>query len=259
MTTRTISQFKTLREILDYNDRMLKEASSQENPTPTVNSDQNALQNRRNYTLKKTSLLSVLNWDAVFSNRKAQSLLTMLVITILSQCVFSYITFTLITLPENLSLFFLSQLINLFTSYIIPLALLSDIENVFESPLEQLSNEVDIYRHLRNSMLVYLFTLTLSGSALLQVLRGGPYIETTYDYRLNRNIEVDLTLFVKILQIISFQLTLINTILCAVNLFIISRKIKYCFNRIERLQNRSDLEMMLNGNVLERQFNNLFF
>lgn len=255
MTTRTANNFKTLREILDYNDRLVQERNLQEHHGESTQ----AAANTKSYTLKKTTALSVLNWDAVFSNQKVFACMLLLLITVLSQLVFSYVTFALVNVQQSLGIFYLSQVINLFFSYVMPLSLIKELDEVFENPVAQLSSEIEIYRQLKLSVLIYCFCAIISLAALVNVFSGGPYIELRYNFQELQDIPVDMTTFVRILQIISFQLTLINLILCSINLYITDRKIRHCFNRIERLQDRADLEIMFNEDLIEQRFDNNFF
>ncbi|GAV28903.1 hypothetical protein PMKS-002381 [Pichia membranifaciens] len=256
MTTRTVNNFKTLREILDYNDILVQERNNlQENheePTTGTNAG-------KTYTLKKTTALSVLNWDAVFSNQKVFACMMLMLITVLSQLVFSYVTFALVNVQQSLGLFYLSQALNLFFSYVMPLSLIKELDEVFESPVAQLSSEIEIYRQLKISVMIYCVCAIVSTAALASVFSSGPFIELRYNLQELRDVPVDLTSFVRVLQIISFQLTLINLMLCSINLYITDRKIRRCFNRIERLQDRADLEIMFNENLIEQRFDNNFF
>lgn len=262
MTSRTFNNYKTLRDILDYNDKLIR----QNETSVQINGDQHDIStnngtngNKRLYSLKTTSALSVLNWDMVFSNKKMMNCMILMIITVLSQLVFSYIMFFLVSVEGGLVWFYISHIINLIFAYLLPLSIMRNLDDVSETPLVHLSSEIDIYRQLKWNMIIYFICLTISTMALYEVFTSGPFISETVDFQTGRELKLDMTSFVKILQIISFQLTLFNFVLTLINLFLTTRKIRFCFNRIEKLQNREDLEAMFNENIINKKIKNNFF
>lgn len=182
-----------------------------------------------------------------------------MLISILSQLVFSYLAFAMVNVEQSLTIFYLSQLINLITSYLLPLSLLKDLDEVLENPFQQLHSEVAVFKQLKFCVIIQACCTLISVIALLTVLNGGTYLESRYDYITQTEKKVDLTTFVRILQIISFQLTLINFILASINLYLAARKIRLCFNRIDKMQDQADLEVLFNSSVINKKFNQSYF
>lgn len=250
MTTRTVNNFKTLRELLDFNDVIAQSRNIMpQNVSPTS----------KHYTINKTSLLSVTNWNAIYSNAKLFNCMMLMLLTILSQLVFSYIVFALVNVKESVTVFYLSQALNLILSYILPLALISELEDILENPFSQLAKELQVYKQLRLCVIAQSICVIVSITALVKVFRGGPYVELRYSFQEMKELPVDMTVFIRVLQIISFQLTLINLILAVTNFIMTNRKIRSCINRIERLQNPEDLEVMFNHEDLENKFEHNIF
>lgn len=261
MTTRTLGNFKTLREILDFNDRLNQnEIETQINElnerVDVMNPNNHFL---RGYSIKKTSITSVLDWNAVYSNDKLFSCIMVLLITVVSQLVFSYISFALVNVQQNMVLFYCCQGLNLIFSYLIPLTLIQDIEEVFENPTVQLASEIHIYKQLRFCSYVHFLCFVVSLCTLVYLFRNGPFIEMRVNIRDMVETPIDMTTFIRILQLISFQLTSINLILSLLNLFLTSRKIRHCYNKIERLQNPQDMDLMFNASLVENRFSNDLF
>jgi hypothetical protein len=246
MTTRTLNNFKTLRELLDYNDVM--ERSEQIISTNEIST------NRKEYTIKKSSLLAVSDWNAIYSNNKLFSCMLLMLVTILSQLVFSYIAFGLVSVKENVDMFYISQAINLIFSYLLPLSIIQGINDVLENPFSELSNEISVYKQLRNCVIAQLFCTIISMIALIKIFNGGSFTEIRFNYQEKKELSIDMTSFIKILQVISFQLTLINLILVFANYCLMNRKIRHCINRIEHLQNASDMEAMFNHEIVDERF-----
>jgi hypothetical protein len=94
---------------------------------------------------------------------------------------------------------------------------------------------------------------------LVKLFTGGPFIELRINYNDMSEVSKDMTTFIRILQIISFQLTLINLALASINLFMTDRKIRRCFNRIEKMQQPEDMQAMFNSDLIEMKFNHVMF
>lgn len=267
MTTRTVNNFKTLRQILEYNDRQiqLKHIANSDNQnapiesSPDVTGANNLPTYKRNYSVKKTTLLQVLDWNAVVSNDKLFSCMMLLLVSIVAQLIFSYISFALVNVQQSIPVFYISQGLNLVFSYAIPLSLLQDLDEVFENPFSELSKEVNLYRQLRICVLIQSVCIIVSILALVKLFTGGPFIELRINYRDMTEVSKDMTTFIRILQIISFQLTLINLALASINLFMTDRKIRRCFNRIEKMQQPEDMQAMFNSDLIEMKFNHVMF
>lgn len=260
MTSRTFNNYKTLREILDYNDDVIRRNEININVNHNqYNTGNDNNDNRKLYSLKTTSALSILNWNLVFSNKKMMNCMILMIITVLSQLVFSYIMFFLVSVEGGLVWFYISHIINLVFAYLLPLSILRDLDDVSDTPLVHLSSEIDIYKQLKWNTIIYFICLTISAMALYEVFTSGPFISETIDFQTGTEIKLDMTSFVKILQIISFQLTFFNFGLTTTNLFLTTRKIRFCFNRIEKMQNREDLEVMFNENIINTKLKNNFF
>ncbi|TID14917.1 hypothetical protein CANINC_004588 [Pichia inconspicua] len=251
MTTR---EFKTLRQILEYNDRVIQSQLLDDGFEEVANST-----SAKKFTLQRTNLLSVLNWNVIFSNNKLFTCMMFMIVTILSQLVFSYVAFALVDVQESISMFYFSQALNLVLSYIMPMALIKDLDDVLENPFAELSKEIELFRQLRNCLIAQSVCCLVSLIALVKVFTSGPFIEMRYNIEQRVDIPLDMTHFVRLLQMISFQLTVINLILAATSFFLTMRKIRYCFNRVERMQSPSDLHAMLNTELNENRYVNNYF
>lgn len=228
----------TLKEILDFNDQVSN------NKTPGLSSD------ATRYTLSTTPLLSVTNWSAIYSKQKLVSCIAITIITILSQLVLTYITLTSVNIRKDLSLVYASQIINLLCSYLLPISLLADFKGVFDDPLFELSGEVEIYRMLRLCVAAESICAIVSVIALYVVCHGSPFIELRHSFQEAKEIAVDMTTFIRVLQLISLQLTLINLALATVSLYLSNIKIRRCFSEVEYTQHVSDYELLLNSGVV---------
>lgn len=261
MTTRTMGNFKTLREILDIHDRMNHHEMATQIDQLNEQADPSDPNNHylRGYSIKRTSIISVLDWNAVYSNNKLSSCIMVLLITVVSQLVFSYISFALVNVQQNMTLFYICQGLNLIFSYLIPLTLIQDIEEVFENPAVQLSSEIHIYKQLRFCAYVHTICFIVSLSTVIYLFQNGPFIELRLNFRDMVETPVDLTSFIRILQLISFQLTSINLILSLLNLYLTSRKIRHCYNRMEKLQNPEDMDTMFNSSLMDHRFSSNMF
>lgn len=251
MTTR---DFKTLRQILEYNDKVVEIQASSIGSEEAFNSN-----SPKKFTLQRTSVMSVLNWNVIFSNKKLFTCILFLIVTMLSQLVFSYIAFALVDIQENISIFYFSQALNLVLSYIMPMTLIQDLDEVLENPFAELSKEIDFYRQLRNCVIAQCLCCLVSLIALVKVFTKGPFIEMRYNMEQGIDLPLDMTQFVRILQLISFQLTFINLILATTSFFLTIRKIRYCFNRVEKMQNPADLHVMLNTELNRNRYIENFF
>ncbi|KAG0669717.1 hypothetical protein C6P42_004279 [Pichia californica] len=140
-----------------------------------------------------------------------------------------------------------------------PFSLIRDFDEIADAPLNRLAAEVSIYKQLKFNSYFFFICTTVSAIGLYQIFTGGPFTETDIDLQTNEEITSDLTSVVRALQTISFQLTLINFLLCVINLFMADRKIRVCFNRVERMQDREDMEVMFNNNLLDNKFKSDFF
>lgn len=250
------TNYRTLKNILEYNDVKLKEQEARESNS---SSPAETSPTPKRYTFKVTTLLSVLDWNAIYSNDKLFTSILFMIILILSQLVFSYIAFALVSVEQNISMFYISQALNLICSYIMPMALIRDLDDVFENPFAELSKEVEVFRQLRNCVVAQSVCTIISIIAVVKVFTTESIIEQRFNIALGRDAPVDMTFFVRTLQLISFQLTLINLILASVNLFMTSRKIRHCFNRVERYQHAGDRDLIYNAELMEQRFVHDFF
>lgn len=250
MTTRTVNHFKTLREILDYNDRLTHNLYTDEETLAT---------HAPHYRIKEATLFSVINWNEIMTNRKLIVILITMILATLGQLAFSYVAIGLVNVQQDISLFYVSQGLNLLFSYVLPMTMLTEIDVVRENPLEKLSTEIQIYRRLRVTAVIQFLCTVISGITLNVMITGGPYTREQFGIGDGPTVTEDVTGFVRLIQFISFQISLVVLILTFVNLYMTDRKIRCCFNRVERMQNTSDMEVMFNDTILQRRYNPEYF
>ncbi|CAI8498212.1 unnamed protein product [Pichia kudriavzevii] len=182
-----------------------------------------------------------------------------MILATLGQLAFSYVAIGLVNVQQDISLFYVSQGLNLLFSYVLPMTMLTEIDVVRENPLEKLSTEIQIYRRLRVTAVIQFLCTVISGITLNVMITGGPYTRERFGIGDGPTVTEDVTGFVRLIQFISFQISLVVLILTFVNLYMTDRKIRCCFNRVERMQNTSDMEVMFNDTILQRRYNPEYF